>query len=310
MVLTLIGLNYYLALGLGWADFATASSFALIILFMRAPLMSAVGSLPTLVTANVSMQKLEALSLSQNESLIEQQAISAYFEELELQKVTYQYRADEDDTAFHVGPIDFNIKRGEVVFIMGGNGSGKSTFANLLTGLFRPHTGQIFLNKTPVPLEMWQEYRLHFSAVFSDFYLFKQITDGHGDNVDDNDINEWMALLDMTHKVSHDEGYLSDTRYSQGQRKRLALLMAVMEKRGCILLDEWAADQDPRFRKTFYRALLPLLKERGVTIVAITHDDKYFDAADRVYKMDLGQLSELNTSNQSSGKQTLSSIVF
>lgn len=310
MVLALIGLNYYLALGLGWADFATASSFALIILFMRAPLMSAVGSLPTLVTANVSMQKLEALSLSQNESLIEQQAISASFEELELQKVTYQYRADEDDTAFHVGPIDFNIKRGEVVFIVGGNGSGKSTFANLLTGLFRPHTGQIFLNKTPVPLEKWQEYRLHFSAVFSDFYLFKQITDGHGDNVDDNDINEWMALLDMTHKVSHDEGYLSDTRYSQGQRKRLALLMAVMEKRGCILLDEWAADQDPRFRKTFYRALLPLLKERGVTIIAITHDDKYFDAADRVYKMDLGQLSELNTSNQSSGKQTLSSIVF
>ncbi|GGN18203.1 MULTISPECIES: multidrug ABC transporter permease/ATP-binding protein [Marinomonas] len=310
IVLALIGLNYYLALGLGWASFGVASSFALIILFMRTPLMSAVGSLPTLVTANISMQKLEALSLSQNESLIEQQEVSLPFEKLNLQQVVYQYRPDGDDKPFQVGPIDFSIKQGETVFIIGGNGSGKSTFANLLTGLYRPHSGQVFLNNQPVSLEKWHEYRLQFSAVFSDFYLFHQITDGHGDNVNDAEIDEWMTRLEMAHKVSHQAGHLSDTRYSQGQRKRLALLMAVMEKRGCILLDEWAADQDPKFRKTFYRELLPLLKERGVTIIAITHDDKYFDAADRVFKMDLGQLTELNTDDQSHAQDALSSIVF
>ena len=124
----------------------------------------------------------------------------------------------------------------------------------------------------------WPIYRLQFSAVFSDYYLFRQIADGHGHNIDDATINEWLTLLEMSHKVSHQKGHLSDTRYSQGQRKRLALLMAVMEQRGCILLDEWAADQDPRFRKIFYRELLPRLKERGVTVIAITHDDKYFDA--------------------------------
>lgn len=310
IVLALIGLNYYLALGLGWASMEVASSFALIILFMRTPLMSAVGSLPTLVTANISMQKLEALSLSQNESLIEQQEESLPFEQLNLQQVVYQYRPDGDDKPFQVGPIDFSIKQGETVFIIGGNGSGKSTFANLLTGLYRPHSGQVFLNNQPVSLEKWHEYRLQFSAVFSDFYLFHQITDGHGDNVDDPEIDEWMTRLEMAHKVSHEKGYLSDTRYSQGQRKRLALLMAVMEKRGCVLLDEWAADQDPRFRKTFYRELLPLLKERGVTIIAITHDDKYFDAADRVFKMDLGQLTELNTNDKNHAQDALSSIVF
>ena len=122
-------------------------------------------------------------------------------------------------------------------------------------------------------------------------------------------IDEWMTRLEMAHKVSHQDGYLSDTRYSQGQRKRLALMMAVLEQRGCVLLDEWAADQDPKFRKTFYRELLPLLKERGVTIIAITHDDKYFDAADRVFKMDLGQLSELNSNNQRHAEEALSSIV-
>ncbi|SBS26304.1 ABC transporter ATP-binding protein YojI [Marinomonas spartinae] len=309
IVLALIGLNFYLALGLGWASFPVASSFALIILFMRTPLMSAVGSLPTLVTANISMQKLEDLSLSQNNTLISQQPVSAPFEQLHLQQVVYQYRADGDEKPFQVGPIDFTIKQGELIFIIGGNGSGKSTFANLLTGLYRPHSGQVFLNDQPVSLETWPEYRLQFSAVYSDFYLFHQITDGHGDNVDNTVIDEWMRRLEMAHKVSHQDGYLSDTRYSQGQRKRLALMMAVLEQRGCVLLDEWAADQDPKFRKTFYRELLPLLKERGVTIIAITHDDKYFDAADRVFKMDLGQLSELNSNNQRHTEEALSSIV-
>lgn len=309
IVLALIGLNFYLALGLGWASFPVASSFALIILFMRTPLMSAVGSLPTLVTANISMQKLEDLSLSQNNALISQQPVSAPFEQLHLQQVVYQYRADGDEKPFQVGPIDFTIKQGELIFIIGGNGSGKSTFANLLTGLYRPHSGQVFLNDQPVSLEKWPEYRLQFSAVYSDFYLFHQITDGHGDNVDNTVIDEWMTRLEMAHKVSHQDGYLSDTRYSQGQRKRLALMMAVLEQRGCVLLDEWAADQDPKFRKTFYRELLPLLKERGVTIIAITHDDKYFDAADRVFKMDLGQLSELNSNNQRHTEEALSSIV-
>ena len=118
-----------------------------------------------------------------------------------------------------------------------------------------------------------------------------------------------MVRLEMAHKVSHEHGTLSDVRYSQGQRKRLALMMAVLEKRGCILLDEWAADQDPRFRKLFYRQLLPLLKERGVTVIAITHDDAYFDAADRIFKMDTGHLVELSKGNLAQAHLALESVV-
>lgn len=309
VVLALIGLNFYLATGLGWASIEVASTFALVVLFMRTPLMSAVGSIPTLVTANISIKKLNSLSLSESRSLEPKSAQNQSFDSLALKQVTYRYQADGDDESFAVGPIDFDIKRGEHIFIIGGNGSGKSTFARLLTGLYRPHSGAVFVDGSEVLQSSWQDYRHQFSSVFSDFHLFHQIVDGEGQDISDVEINEWMVRLEMSHKVQHDNGKLSDVRYSQGQRKRLALLMAVIEKRGCILLDEWAADQDPRFRKLFYRQLLPLLKERGVTVIAITHDDAYFDAADRIFKMDTGQLIELSKGDLSQAHQALESVV-
>ena len=65
------------------------------------------------------------------------------------------------------------------------------------------------------------------------------------------------------------------------------------EERDIILLDEWAADQDPHFRREFYQVLLPLMQEMGKTIFAISHDDHYFIHADRLLEMRNGQLSEL-----------------
>ena len=309
IVLALIGLNFYLALGLGWAGFDVASTFALVILFMRMPLMAAVGALPGLISANISMRKLESLDLSDNENLVEANEQPEVFEGIDLQQVTYEYRADGDDRPFKVGPINFKASKGEMIFIIGGNGSGKSTFARLLTGLYRPHTGNVFLNGQPMTELNWPNYRQQFSTVFSDFYLFHQITNGQGQDVPEADIKEWMDRLEMSHKVTQENGRLSDVRYSQGQRKRLALLMAVAEQRGCMLLDEWAADQDPRFRKVFYQQLLPLLKVRGVTVIAITHDDRYFDAADRIFKMDSGQLTELDTADKSQAQQAVESVV-
>ncbi|ERM60912.1 multidrug ABC transporter permease/ATP-binding protein [Vibrio cyclitrophicus] len=309
VVLALIGLNFYLAIGLGWATVEVASTFALVVLFMRTPLMSAVGSIPTLITANISMRKLSSLDLSPNRTLNPKSAQTKVFKSLSLVEASYRYRSDSDGDSFGVGPINFKIERGEHIFVIGGNGSGKSTFARLLTGLYRPHAGQVYVDGNEVTQQHWQDYRQQFSAVFSDFHLFHQIVDGEGQDIDSKDIDEWMVRLEMAHKVDHKQGTLSDVRYSQGQRKRLALMMSVLEKRGCILLDEWAADQDPRFRKLFYRQLLPLLKERGVTVIAITHDDAYFDAADRIFKMDSGNLIELSKGNLAQAHQALESVV-
>jgi len=84
----------------------------------------------------------------------------------------------------------------------------------------------------------------------------------------------------------------SSTSLSQGQRRRLALLVSYMEDRPIYVLDEWAADQDPEFRKIFYLELLPELKARGKTVVLITHDDRYFNLGDRVIKLDYGKVVE------------------
>ncbi len=70
------------------------------------------------------------------------------------------------------------------------------------------------------------------------------------------------------------------------------MIIALLENRPLLLLDEWTADQDPQFRLFFYTQLLPKLKSQGKTIVLINHDDRYFSTADRVIKMEYGQIIE------------------
>ena len=131
------------------------------------------------------------------------------------------------------------------------------------------------------------------ASVYTDFYLFARLLGPAGAEVEESLVGQWLERLRLRHKVRFASGRLADTRFSQGQRKRLALMLAMLEGRDILILDEWAADQDPLFRRLFYRELLPQLKAAGKTVLAITHDDHYFDQADRLLKMDGGRLSEL-----------------
>ena len=191
--------------------------------------------------------------------------------------MTFAYQ----DNAFSVGPINLTIKRGELLFLIGGNGSGKSTLAMLLTGLYQPQSGEILLDGNPVSGEQPEDYRKLFSAVFTDVWLFDQL------------LEKWLAQLKMAHKLELSNGRIVNLKLSKGQKKRVALLLALAEERDIILLDEWAADQDPHFRREFYQVLLPLMQEMGKTIFAISHDDHYFIHADRLLEMRNGLLSEL-----------------
>ncbi|EDV6011370.1 ATP-binding cassette domain-containing protein, partial [Salmonella enterica subsp. enterica] len=194
---------------------------------------------------------------------------------------------------FSVGPINLTIHRGELLFLIGGNGSGKSTLAMLLTGLYQPQSGTILLDGQPIAAGQPEDYRKLFSAVFTDVWLFDRLLGPQGKPANPALVEKWLEHLKMTHKLELNDGRILNLKLSKGQKKRIALLLALAEERDIILLDEWAADQDPHFRREFYQVLLPLMQEMGKTIFAISHDDHYFIHADRLLEMRNGQLTEL-----------------
>jgi putative pyoverdin transport system ATP-binding/permease protein len=269
------------------------TGYALTLLYLVTPLQTLLNSAPTFSRARVALGHVEALDIelgasAGRESSAPRETPPAW-SRIELAGVTHTYRRDGEDGEFHLGPINLELRPGELIFIAGGNGSGKTTLAKLLTGLYTPDAGVLLWDGRPVTDETRDAYRQIFSAVFSDFYLFQSLL---GLDVPDLDVRAagYLELLQLRHKVSVQEGRLSTLELSQGQRKRLALLTAYLEDRPIYLFDEWAADQDPVFREIFYRQLLPELKRRGKTTVVISHDDRYYDAADRLIKLESGRV--------------------
>jgi putative pyoverdin transport system ATP-binding/permease protein len=205
--------------------------------------------------------------------------------------VIHTYHTDNEDSNFVLGPIDLTLYPQELVFIVGGNGSGKSSLLKIITGLYAPESGEIRLDGKLITDQNREWYRQHFSVVFADFYLFDELLGLENTKTNlDKQAQEYLKLLKLQHKVNIENGKLSTTLLSQGQRKRLALLTAFLEDRPIYLFDEWAADQDPTFKEVFYKELLPSLRDKGKTVIAITHDDHYFSGADRIIKLDYGKI--------------------
>lgn len=289
MMLGAIGLVFWMANSLGWADTNVAATYSLTLLFLRTPLLSAVGALPTLLSAQVAFNKLKKFDLAPFKPEFPRPQAFPNWQTLELRNVTFRYQ----DSAFSVGPLNLTIRRGELLFLIGGNGSGKSTLAMLLTGLYQPQSGEILLDGTALSAEKPEDYRKLFSAVFTDVWLFDRLLGPEGQQANPALVEKWLAHLQMSHKLELQDGKILNLKLSKGQKKRVALLLALAEERDIILLDEWAADQDPHFRREFYQVLLPLMQEMGKTIFAISHDDHYFIHADRLLEMRDGRLSEL-----------------
>ncbi|MGV0025234.1 cyclic peptide export ABC transporter [Phormidesmis priestleyi] len=276
----------------------TLSGYVLIFTYLMMPLEKIVAKLPTLGQADVSLQKIESLGLSletRSEINVTPAKVDPNWHRLEFRGITHEYLRSGEDSNFTLGPIDLTFHPGELVFIVGGNGSGKSTLAKLLTGLYIPDAGEIRLDDQLITSANREWYRQHLSAIFADFYLFDRLL---GIDAVDRDLQaqSYLKQLQLDHKVKINNGKLSTTDLSQGQRKRLALLTAYLEDRPICLFDEWASDQDPVFREVFYTEFLPKLKHQGKTIWVISHDDHYFRVADRIIKLDYGKI-EYDRSN-------------
>ena len=275
----------------------TLMSFIMVLLYLIGPFTAILNSIPGLTQMNISWQRVRGLmrDIPGNLSSIDTPRLPSEVgevQEIDAKGVFFEYETKDESEKFAVGPLDFRTKKGEIVFIIGGNGSGKTTLAKMLTGLYIPDDGNITINGKDVPNDRLGEY---FSVVFGGFHLFEKLYD-----VDlsgkEKEVQEYLEMLRLQDKVKIENNAFSTLELSGGQRKRLALLRCYLEDRPIYLFDEVAADQDPGFRKFFYRTLLPKMKERGKIVIAITHDDHYFDVADRVIKLDMGKIEQVENS--------------
>ncbi len=267
-------------------------SYILTFTYLMLPMDNIISKLPQFSQAAIALEKIESLGLSlvsREETNIAPPAMKSSWHRLELKGVSHTYHTDQEDTSFTLGPIDLTLYPQEIVFIVGGNGSGKSSLAKLITGLYIPESGEIRFDNELIDNHNREWYRQHFSVVFADFYLFDELLGL--ENLDlDKQAYEYLKLLQLQHKVRIENGMLSTTSLSGGQRKRLALLTAYLENRPIYIFDEWAADQDPNFKDVFYKQILPKLRETGKTVLVISHDDRYFHYCDRIIKLDYGKI--------------------
>jgi putative ATP-binding cassette transporter len=273
----------------------TSAKLINIILFCTGAVELLLRGLPMIARANVSIEALQGLEREvQDARSDDNQAYGPLvpkFNRIEAHDVIYSYAAPAGTRPFVVGPVTFSISAGEVVFIVGGNGSGKSTLLNLLTQLYKPKHGMILWDGVPVDKINTHEYRHLFATIFSDFHLFDRLY-GQFD-IDETAVQDLIEEVKMSDKVRFSDSRFSTLDLSSGQRKRLAMVVARSEGRPIMVFDEWAADQDPHFRRFFYDILIPSLRASGKTIIAVTHDDRFFSAADRVLVMEEGKLHEL-----------------
>ena len=271
------------------------TSYTLTFLYAITPMRGILNTLPLLSQTSVAIEKIESLGLSLTEQIVEPDFptgsdFDPNWTSLALVNIYHSYQGEKEEHQFRLDNINIEFQPGELVFIVGGNGSGKSTLVKLITGLYTPDRGEILFNNIPVTDNNREWYRQQVSVVFYDFYLFDRLL-----GIDSSrqlEIQDYLTQLEIEHKVTVKDGKLSTINLSQGQRKRLALLTAYLEDRPIYVFDEWASDQDPVFKEVFYKKLLPELKSRSKTIIAVTHDDRYFTECDRLIKLDFGRVVE------------------
>ncbi len=309
----MIGCLLFVAPQLGAIDAKTMSASVLAVLYIMGPLALLVSAMPMLAQGRIASARLAEFGFSISDPHPEPEALASEsanvlfldhkksWETIQLQSVRMNYLDPITESGFALGPIDLTIHAGELIYIVGGNGCGKSTLAKVLSGLYIPQEGQVLLDGKVITEGSRNHYRDLFSAVFSDFHLFNRLIGPDEQEDASTDLaQKYLATLGLADKIKIEGlGYSTTTALSYGQQKRLALVCAYMEDRPIYLLDEWAADQDPPFKRFFYEELLPDLKRRGKTVLIITHDDQYFQLADRIIKLVDGHIvSDVNCSVQ------------
>ncbi|MBD0258710.1 MAG: cyclic peptide export ABC transporter [Cytophagales bacterium] len=278
-------------------SYVDTSAFIITILYLMGPVAILITLVPTYTNVKIALERLDDFNAKVNAQVKDErqarQPANGFgpFEHLRLDGVKFEYFDEKEQKSFVWGPVDLEVRKGETVFVVGGNGSGKSTLVYLLTGLYRPVAGAIYLNGIRVDEDNYPHYRDRIGAIFTSNYLFNENYDGFDLSPRNPALQELIETMQLEGIVRfREDKNMLDRNLSKGQQKRLAMIFALLEDKPLLVLDEWAAEQDPAFRNYFYKTLLPSLKQAGKTIVAITHDDEYYGYADTVIKFNYGRV--------------------
>jgi putative pyoverdin transport system ATP-binding/permease protein len=267
---------------------------AMAVLFVVGACYGVMQTVAMLAAADAAAQRMEQLEERLRSTIISPaggtQAARPGFSAIELRNVVFHYPDKPAGPGFQVGPLNFTLKSGDLVFVTGGNGSGKSTFLKVLAGLCAPTSGEIALDGMTIDDAATEDYRSLMTAIFSDYHLFHRL---FGIAAPARaEVDALLRKLELEHKTTIIDGVFNTLDLSGGERKRLALFVGLLEKRPVLLLDEWAANQDPHYRRRFYQEILPELNGSGLTIVVVTHDENYLDdpkLSARKLRMDEGR---------------------
>jgi putative pyoverdin transport system ATP-binding/permease protein len=272
-------------------DVSTLTKLTTAILFIIGPLENIVSTIPIFFKANIAIRninKLKAQIKEKVESNFKKPSVKAYkdFKSLKLIDLKFDYKDKDMESSFTVGPINLEIKRNTIYLIRGGNGSGKSSLLKLLSGLYKSESGRIEINNERVQEKDYPSFRELFAIIFTDFHLFDRL---YGlKDIDDQNVKNLIKKFGLVNKTDFADGKFTNIDLSTGQKKRLGLIVSILEDKMIYIFDEVAADQDPEFRQYFYTKFLQELKNNGKTVILVSHDDKYFDTADKIIEMDNG----------------------
>jgi putative ATP-binding cassette transporter len=282
------------------------------LLYLTGPIAGILNSIPMISIGKVSLLRFNSLlsEMEIEESFDIITTEKPQWKQIKVKGLTYAYPRTEGDgqDMFQLGPIDFSINKGEVTFIVGGNGSGKSTVGKLLSQHYIPTGGFISFEDTNITKENRDTYRQEVSSIYSDYYLFDRIYGFKNKDIDER-IGNYLEILGLKDKVTVSNARFSTTALSDGQKRRLALIVSFLEERDFYVFDEWAADQDPSFKKIFYNDILKQLKKEGKAVVVISHDDRYFDVADKIITMESGRVLKVEEKIESIPNDVLDKVV-
>ena len=216
---------------------------------------------------------------------------------IEIKNVTYEY-TDEDAVHTAVDNLSLDIKKGSFTVILGHNGSGKSTLAKMINGLNKPTIGDVFvggINTKDEETEIDIKRRVGMVFQNPDNQLVASIVEedvafgpenlGLSPQIIRQRVDDALKAVDM-----YEYRKATPHRLSGGQKQRVAIAGIIAMEPECIVLDEPTAMLDPKGRAEIVDTLIKLNKEKGITVILITHYMEEAEKADRVIVMNDGKI--------------------